>query len=182
MTSRTKRAIIKQNTPKQPKEKDMNRDFPQNERQFLAVVEKTKARNFHILDLYSNFLNFESDFIKKELIDELKNDCGVDSLTAYTAVLSSAFDIDSEFSEEDRIFENEYLKKSVEILKKEDYYSNLYIKKIKFPSVKRGSWEMRTSTYKPYEAFVCRGITLEVHEGASAYRIFRGGIFLSRGL
>ena len=37
----------------------------------LLDLEKTRQRNFRILDLYSNFLNLEPDFIKKELIDEL---------------------------------------------------------------------------------------------------------------
>ena len=75
----------------------------------LLDLEKTRQRNFRILDLYSNFLNLEPDFIKKELIDELVRDCGVTTLEAYTAVLAAAFDIDSDARREDRIFEREYL-------------------------------------------------------------------------
>lgn len=127
----------------------------------LKILEKTRQRNFRLLDLYSNFLNLEPDFIKSELIDELVSDCGVSVLEAYTAVLSAAFDIDSDRSDEDLLFEHEYLKGSVELLDPEKYRSSSYIKKIRFPSIKRAGWEMKISSYAPYEAFVCREITLE---------------------
>jgi len=127
----------------------------------LLDLEKTRQRNFRILDLYSNFLNLEPDFIKKDLIDELMRDCGVSTLEAYTAILSAAFDIDSDARKEDRIFEKEYLERSVEILDPKEYKNSSYIQKISFPTIKRAAWEMRTGFYAPYEAFVCRGITVE---------------------
>ena len=127
----------------------------------LLELEKTRQRNFRILDLYSNFLNLEPDFIKKELIDELVRDCGVTTLEAYTAILSAAFDIDSDARKEDKIFEKEYLIPSVECLDSEEYKNSSYIQKISFPTIKRENWEMRTGFYAPYEAFVCRSITVE---------------------
>ena len=127
----------------------------------LLDLEKTRQRNFRILDLYSNFLNLEPDFIKKELIDELVRDCGVTTLEAYTAILAAAFDIDSDARREDRIFEKEYLIPTVECLDSEEYKNSSYIQKISFPTIKRENWEMRTGFYAPYEAFVCRSITVE---------------------
>lgn len=130
------------------------------DRQKLLELERTRLRNFRLLDLYSNFLNLEPDFIKKELIDELVQDCGVSTLEAYTAVLAAAFDIDSDEIAEDKIFENEYLKKSVELLDPSVYKSSSYLQKIKFPTVKRANWEMKTSSYAPFEAFICREISI----------------------
>lgn len=137
--------------------------FSEKDLKRLELLEKTRKRNFRILDLYSNFLNIEPDFIKTELIDELVSDCGVSVLEAYSAVLAAAFDIDSEGSDEDLLFEREYLKTSLELLDPDEYRNSSYIKKINFPSVKRANWEMKISSYAPYEAFVCREITL--HEG-----------------
>lgn len=141
----------------------MNGRFSDSDKQKLRELEKTRQRNFRILDLYSNFLNLEPDFIKKELIDELVNDCGVTVLEAYTAILAAAFDIDSDERREDRIFEKEYLIPSVECLDPEKYQSSSYIQKISFPSIKRAAWEMRMGHYAPYEAFVCRNITVETN-------------------
>ncbi|MBQ5602746.1 MAG: hypothetical protein IIU77_08005, partial [Clostridia bacterium] len=62
----------------------MKSNFLRNDAMRLLDLEKTRQRNFRILDLYSNFLNLEPDFIKKELIDELVRDCGVTTLEAYT--------------------------------------------------------------------------------------------------
>lgn len=139
----------------------MVKDFSARDKERLASLEVTRRRSFRLLDLYSNFLNLEPDFIKKELIDELVEDCGVSVLEAYTAVLAAAFDVDSDEREEDLIFENEFLKKSVEMLDPTEYKSSSYLKKIKFPNVKRASWEMKNSSYAPFEAFVCREITVE---------------------
>ncbi len=139
----------------------MNGRFSVDDRAKLSALEITRRRNFRLLDLYSNFLNLEPDFIKKDLIDELVSDCGVSVLEAYTAVLAAAFDIDSDERDEDLIFENEYLRPSVEMLDPSLYKSSSYIQKIKFPTVKRSNWEMRTSSYAPFEAFVCREITVE---------------------
>ena len=139
----------------------MIKDFSASDKEKLAALEVTRRRSFRLLDLYSNFLNLEPDFIKKELIEELVSDCGVSVLEAYTAVLAAAFDIDSDEREEDLIFENEFLKKSVELLDPSEYENSSYIKKIKFPNVKRANWEMKNSSYAPFEAFVCREITVE---------------------
>lgn len=147
--------------PSYERKKKVDGRFPEKDRARLEKLEITRCRNFRLLDLYSNFLNLEPDFIKKELIDELVSDCGVSVLEAYTAVLAAAFDIDSDERDEDLIFENEYLRPSVELLDPSVYKNSSYIQKIKFPTVKRANWEMRTSSYAPFEAFVCREITLE---------------------
>lgn len=136
-------------------------EFSSKDKEKLAALELTRKRNFRLLDLYSNFLNLEPDFIKTELIDELVYDCGVAISEAYTAVLCAAFDIDSDERDEDKIFENEYLRPSVELLDPLEYQNSSYIQKIKFPTIKRANWEMKTSSYAPFEAFVCREITLE---------------------
>ena len=140
---------------------NLNARFSDSDKLKMNILEKTRSRNFRILDLYSNFLNLEPDFIKKDLVDELVHDCGVTVLEAYTAILAAAFDIDSDERDEDKIFEKEYLIPSVECLDPEEYLSSSYIKKISFPTIKRASWEMRTGFYAPYEAFVCRNITVE---------------------
>lgn len=139
----------------------MNGRFSAEDRAKLSALEITRRRGFRLLDLYSNFLNLEPDFIKKDLIDELVSDCGVSVTEAYTAVLAAAFDIDSDERDEDLIFENEYLRPSVEMLDPSIYKSSSYIQKINFPNVRRANWEMKNSSYAPFEAFVCREISVE---------------------
>ncbi|MBE6700552.1 MAG: hypothetical protein E7582_01495 [Ruminococcaceae bacterium] len=117
----------------------------------MLTPEKIKKYNNEIISRISAFMNFNSDFITSEIIDELVDECGVDRKYAFSLVLASACYMNIDEDEEDReMFEN-YFPEMIHYIKKEDYDCDPYYKNIKVTPVKEGNWEFREATIKPYE-------------------------------
>ena len=117
----------------------------------MLTKEKIQKYNHEILNRIAAFMNYSSDFITSDIIDELVRDCGVDRKYAFSLVLASACYMNINDSEEDReMFEN-YFPDMIHYLKKEDYDCDPYYKNIKVTPVKEGSWEFREAVIKPYE-------------------------------
>ena len=117
----------------------------------MLTPEKIKKYNNEIISRISAFMNFNSDFITSEIIDELVDECGVDRKYAFSLVLASACFMNIDEDEEDReMFEN-YFPEMIHYIKKEDYDCDPYYKNIKVTPVKEGNWEFREATIKPYE-------------------------------
>lgn len=117
----------------------------------MLTEEKVKKYNREILGRISAFMNYSSDFITSEIIDELVNECGVDTKYAYSLVLASACFMNIDENAEDReMFEN-YFPEMIHYLKKEDYENDPYYKNIKVTEVKENNWHFKTAVIKPYE-------------------------------
>ena len=117
----------------------------------MLTKEKIQKYNREILNRIAAFMNYSSDFITGDIIDELVNDCGVDRKYAFSLVLASACYMNINDSEEDReMFEN-YFPEMIHYLKKEDYDSDPYYKNIKVTPVKEREWEFKEAVIKPYE-------------------------------
>lgn len=117
----------------------------------MLTKEKIQKYNHEILNRIAAFMNYSSDFITSDIIDELVRDYGVDRKYAFSLVLASACYMNINDSEEDReMFEN-YFPDMIHYLKKEDYDCDPYYKNIKVTPVKEGSWEFREAVIKPYE-------------------------------
>lgn len=117
----------------------------------MLTKEKIQKYNREILNRIAAFMNYSSDFITSDIIDELVNECGVDRKYAFSLVLASACYMNINDSEEDReMFEN-YFPEMIHYLKKEDYDCDPYYKNIKVTPVKENSWEFREAIIKPYE-------------------------------
>ncbi len=117
----------------------------------MLTQDKIKKYNREILGRISAFMNYSSDFITSQIIDELVNECGVDTKYAYSLVLASACFMNIDESVEDReMFEN-YFPEMIHHLKKEDYQNDPYYKNIKVTEIKENNWHFKTATIKPYE-------------------------------
>lgn len=117
----------------------------------MLTKEKIKKYNREVLSRIAAFMNYSSDFITEEIIDELVNDCGIDKKYAFSLVLASACFMNIDENEEDReMFEN-YFPEMIHYLKKEDYDCDPYYKNVKVTEAKLGDWEFTTATIKPYE-------------------------------
>lgn len=117
----------------------------------MLTKEKIRKYNAEIIARISAFMNFNSDFITSEIIDELVNECGVDRAYAFSVVLASACYMKIDEDEEDREMFEYYFPEMIHYLKKEDYDSDPYYKNIKVTPVKEGNWDFHTAVIKPYE-------------------------------
>ncbi len=113
--------------------------------------EKIKRYNEEVLARISAYMNYSSDFITGDIIDELVNECGVDRKYAFSVVLANACYMNIDRDAEDREMFEGYFNEMIHYIKKEDYESNPYYKNIKVTPFKEGNWEFRVDTLKPYE-------------------------------
>jgi len=107
-----------------------------------------KENNRLYLELISYFLNNNEKSIKKDDVKEVM-ECGVDEELAYSLLLSSFLNIDS-----NKELLNNYIKRSIKLLDSNDYKNNEYYKNIKVDNIKYKKWELKNKSYNPYELFV----------------------------
>lgn len=117
----------------------------------MLSKEKIRKYNAEVIARISAFMNYNSDFITSDIIDELVNECGVDRKYAFSVVLASACYMNIDEDEEDREMFEYYFPEMIHYIKKEDYENDLYYKSIKVTPVKEGDWEFREAVIKPYE-------------------------------
>lgn len=128
-----------------------------------VITDKIKDDNYKIFALLSNYLNNNSDFIKKEEMEEIV-DCGVTYEYAFGLILASAFGMDIVDHDEDKDLFKKYFQNMLHKLDANEYYNNPYYKNIKIPTIKMGNSELKYEQYKPFEGFVCNDI-IRTEEG-----------------
>lgn len=117
----------------------------------MLTKEKIKRYNAEVIARISAFMNYNSDFITADIIDELVNECGVDRKYAFSLVLASACYMNINDNDEDREMFEYYFPEMIHYVKKEDYESDPYYKNIKVTPVKEKNWDFHTAVIKPYE-------------------------------
>ncbi len=117
----------------------------------MLSKEKIQKYNAEVLARISAFMNFNSDFITPDIIDELVNECGVDRKYAFSVVLASACYMRIDEDEEDREMFEYYFPEMLHYIKKEDYDCDPYYKNIKVVPTKEKNWDFHVATIKPYE-------------------------------
>lgn len=117
----------------------------------MLTKEKIRKYNAEVIARISAFMNFNSDFITSDIIDELVNECGVDRKYAFSVVLASACYMNIDEDEEDREMFEYYFSEMIHYVKKEDYDNDPYYKNIKITPVKEKNWDLHTAVIKPYE-------------------------------
>lgn len=106
-----------------------------------------EERNNLIMSKLSIYLNNYSDYITKEMIDNIKKEFGFNDLETFKIILTSLLEItDKELTHE--------FDKIVFELDNNKYENNLYYKNISFRNIKSNKWSFKYESYKPYEAFV----------------------------
>lgn len=106
-----------------------------------------EERNNLIMSKLSIYLNNYSDYITKEMIDNIKKEFGFYDLESFKIIITSLLEI----TDKELIHEFD---KIVFELDKNKYEDNLYYKNISFKNIKSNKWSFRYESYKPYEAFV----------------------------
>ncbi len=129
--------------------------LPAIERATFASLAATFAANRRILTLYARYLNENPTLITGELVQELTGSCEVSPATAIAAILSAAFDLDEEGSEEDARLSRDYIASSVTLCDPARYRRDPYFCSIRVPEKKQGAWSLCRDGYAPYEGFVC---------------------------
>lgn len=106
-----------------------------------------EERNNLIMSKLSIYLNNYSDYITKDMINDIKESYNFTTLESYKIILTSILDItDKELIHE---FDNIIFE-----LDKSKYENNPYYKNINFKNIKSSKWKFEYKTYKPYAAFV----------------------------
>lgn len=130
-----------------------------NDRRTTEIYETLKL-NYEITRLYALYLEHCPEIITKEMMDELCSDGELDKKSALVALLCQIFGLDIDNGKHDRRLIREYLTPSVRLLNAEKYRQNPYYKNIKIPSVKDGSWELKSESYAPFRGFICHDMQL----------------------
>ena len=110
--------------------------------------------NFKVLKMLGNYLNNASDFIQKELVDEIVDECQVTREYTFTLLLAAACGLDIDNNAEDKELFYLYFLPMVHQLNPEEYYCDIYYSNIVIPDTIIGRCELKNISYKPYEAFV----------------------------
>lgn len=123
----------------------------------LAEVMDMNNKTIRLLCLY---LTQCPNFITSELMDNICSECGITEESAFGNLLIAACGLDTENNPTDRQLANDYLVPSIRKLDLLQYRSNPYYQHIRIPEIHKGNWQLIYEKYKPYEAFVCGGITV----------------------
>ncbi len=116
-------------------------------------MNKVFERNRIIFQKLSNYLNFDSKLITKEMIDEIEK-LGFTEEESFCYLLASYFDLSLDDYESKVLF-NEYIKKIIKKLEVSEYINNPYYQNIRcFNNIKINNCELKYDEYAPYEGFV----------------------------
>lgn len=110
--------------------------------------------NSKLLSKLSFYLNYRSDFIKEDLINELVNQCNLRMEEAFGILLAEGCGLDIANNSEDMEIYTKYFPDMIKELNIDQYKSNEYYKNIKIEEIKSERWRFKQEGYKPFEAFV----------------------------
>ena len=121
-----------------------------------------RSDNAKILRQLSLYLNLMSDAIDGEMVDSIAFGCEKEQREyAYATLLATYCGFDIVDSKEDKAFFRERFTRMCHIQTKSEFESDPYYKNIKFPNVTNETWEFKTMSFKPYEAFLANESVLD---------------------
>lgn len=118
----------------------------------LAV---SMEQNREVLAAYSRYLNYHPRILDADMVDGLVRECGVDRHEAYLALFAAVLGWEPDENPTHRALERHYLRPGLHRLDPTVYQNDPYCRAVRFPNVKNGAWELRESSYAPFEPFVC---------------------------
>ncbi len=114
-----------------------------------------RSDNAKILRQLSLYLNLMADAIDGEMVDSIAFGCDKEQREyAYATLLATYCGFDIVDSKEDKTFFREKFTRMCHMQKKAEFENDPYYKNIKFPDVTNETWEFKTMSFKPYEAFL----------------------------
>lgn len=120
----------------------------------LYELIKINDNNKIILSLVSNYLNYDSTYINKKMIDIFKKniDNNITNEDAYKLLLIDLFSeqVDCKYY----TLIKEYIINEVKKVNIKEYLNNPYYLNIKVNNITQDSWKLIKQNYQPYEGFI----------------------------
>lgn len=110
--------------------------------------------NQKLFRLLSCYLNFSSDALKPEMVEELIKNHSLKEDEAVKILFASLLGLDILNNNEDKIIYHEYFPLMLKKLDANIYASDDYYQTIHFDSLNKGTIEFKDEVYAPYEMFV----------------------------
>lgn len=110
--------------------------------------------NQKLFRLLSCYLNFSSDALKPEMVEELSKNHSLKEDEAVKILFASLLGLDILNDDEDKIIYYEYFPLMLKNLDANIYVSDDYYQTIHFDSLNKGEIEFKDEVYAPYEMFV----------------------------
>lgn len=121
----------------------------------LNRLNEQREKNFKIFSFISKYLNSCPTLISKETVDEITRGDRDFEQKAFSLFLSILY---NENEEQSKRAQREYFDIGIKKLSPAEYLENPYLKNIKIPKAKEGSWSFGYQSYKPYEGFIYKDI------------------------
>ncbi len=130
----------------------------QEELKLLEELEIVRKKNFLACEAVAGYLNEFPTLVTRDIMKEIGAQLDRDEERAFAIFLANALSDDEEII---KILEKDFFRKSIKKLNVEDYKSDPYYNNIKIPTKKLKSWSLGYQSYKPYEGFIYKDITVE---------------------
>lgn len=127
--------------------------------------EQIAEMNRIVMKKMSVFLNYEPNFVKREMMEELTRECALSEEEAFAYILAATVGLDHEKDPLAREIFTSYFPRMIHALDTREFLSDPYLQTVRLPDKKLGSWDFLTERYEPYEAFACDDLILD-GEGA----------------
>ncbi len=132
---------------------------------------EVRRENAHLLRQLSLYLNLMSDAIDGKMVDEIS---GTDDKSmreyAYAALLATYCGYDFNDNPKHKKIFKERFARMIFMQDEKEFLDDPYYRNIKFPDVTNETWEFKTMSFKPYEAFLANESVLD-EEGRLLPRI-----------
>ena len=112
-------------------------------------IRKYNSETMHLLSLY---LNLTADFITPDAVLALSEEFGVSHAYAYATILATVCGLKTAGA--DRVYFENYFVPMVREMDPLEFEMDPYYENIRIPNEVRGSWELKTMSLRPCEAFV----------------------------
>jgi len=139
----------------------MNRNLNPDDIEKVRELREKIQRNNDVSWMLCDYLNDNSCFITKELMDSVNLGGELNEETLYIALLTGACGLDTDNNEDDKQLLTDYFIPAVRQLDTKSYLDNPYYRNIIIPEVKFGNWELTYQKYCPYEAFIYKDLITE---------------------
>lgn len=121
----------------------------------MQQLKKRMEDNNFVTYCYSKYLNYHPRILDASMVEDLAHECHVSKHEAYLSLFAAVLGWETDENPQHRALERDYLIPGIHPLDPALYQNDPYCLAVAFPAQKLGKWEMRTSSYAPYEPFVC---------------------------
>ena len=127
---------------------------------FREELDRIRMENNRIAWLLSGYINVCPRAITAEMIAESGCMDAPGQELFYKMLMAQICGLDYGTSDEEKSFYMRYWDKAIHRLDPDPYRQDPYYSNIHIPCIRKGKWELAMEQYTPFEAFICRDITL----------------------